>query len=467
MNQKNRVVQVYGLWLIDMICISVSYWIATNLRFAGNNDWGSKTLHYAVLIVFLLFCTVYGFFNEWNRDFLRRGAFRELMAILQFNGVMILVSLAFVFFARWSWILSRQVILNFIWINLAVMYTAHILFKKFLHRIYTDDKLVTKVLVVAPADQIDETITRIRNNTDLSFQVVGSVSVRNTRDKNEEEKKAYFREMTEKLTQIPFDEVFINTPGLTQEEVRPLIDGFEEMGVVCRYNLDLPDVGGTTTKVETFADYTTVTYTRFRSSYKRLLIKRMFDILGGLVGLAITGILTLFIAPAIRLDSPGPVFFAQTRVGKNGRRFKIYKFRSMYQDAEQRKKELERENEVKGLMFKMDNDPRITKVGAFLRKTSLDEFPQFLNVLKGDMSLVGTRPPTEDEFEQYDEHYRRRLSMTPGLTGMWQVSGRSEISDFDEVVRLDLQYIDNWSLTLDFKILLQTVIVVLGHRGAK
>ena len=193
----------------------------------------------------------------------------------------------------------------------------------------------------------------------------------------------------------------------------------------------------------------------------------MFDILGGLVGLAITGILTLFIAPAIKLDSPGPVFFAQTRVGKNGRRFKIYKFRSMYQDAEQRKKELERENEVKGLMFKMDNDPRITKVGAFLRKTSLDEFPQFLNVLKGDMSLVGTRPPTEDEFEQYDEHYRRRLSMTPGLTGMWQVSGRSEISDFDEVVRLDLQYIDNWSLTLDFKILLQTVIVVLGHRGAK
>ena len=219
--------------------------------------------------------------------------------------------------------------------------------------------------------------------------------------------------------------------------------------------------------METFADNTTVTYTRFRSSYKRLLIKRMFDILGGLVGLAITGILTLFIAPAIRLDSPGPVFFAQTRVGKNGRRFKIYKFRSMYQDAEQRKKELERENEVKGLMFKMDNDPRITKVGAFLRKTSLDEFPQFLNVLKGDMSLVGTRPPTEDEFEQYDEHYRRRLSMTPGLTGMWQVSGRSEISDFDEVVRLDLQYIDNWSLTLDFKILLQTVIVVLGHRGAK
>lgn len=467
MNQKNRLYQTYGLWLIDIICISVSYWIATNLRFARNNDWGSKTLHYAVLVVFLLFCTVYSFFNEWNRDFLRRGAFRELMAVLQFNGVMILVSLAFVFFARWSWILSRQVILNFIWINLLMMYLAHILFKKFLHRIYTDDKLVTKVLVIAPQDQIDSTITRLRKNTDLSYQIVGSASVKNMHGMSEQEKETFFRDMTEKLTQIPFDEVFINTPGLTQEEVRPLIDGFEEMGVVCRYNLDLPDVGGATTKVEMFADYTTVTYMRFRSSYKRLIIKRMFDILGGLVGVVFTGILTLFIAPAIKLDSPGPVFFAQTRIGKNGRRFKIYKFRSMYQDAEQRKKELEKENEVTGLMFKMDNDPRITKVGAFLRRTSLDEFPQFLNVLKGDMSLVGTRPPTEDEFEKYDEHYRRRLSMTPGLTGMWQVSGRSDISDFDEVVRLDLQYIDNWSLTLDFKILLQTVVVVLGHRGAK
>ncbi len=118
-------------------------------------------------------------------------------------------------------------------------------------------------------------------------------------------------------------------------------------------------------------------------------------------------------------------------------------------------------------MFKMENDPRVTKVGKFIRRTSLDEFPQFWNVLKGDMSLVGTRPPTEKEFEQYDEHYRRRLSMTPGLTGMWQVSGRSNIDDFDEVVKLDLYYIDNWSLTLDFKILLQTVGVVFAHKGAK
>lgn len=136
-------------------------------------------------------------------------------------------------------------------------------------------------------------------------------------------------------------------------------------------------------------------------------------------------------------------------------------------DAEARKKELEAENEMQGLMFKMENDPRITKVGAFLRKTSIDELPQFYNVFKGDMSLVGTRPPTADEFEKYNQYYRRRISMTPGLTGMWQVSGRSNIEDFDDVVKYDLMYIDNWSLRLDIKILFQTIGVVLFGKGAK
>lgn len=210
-----------------------------------------------------------------------------------------------------------------------------------------------------------------------------------------------------------------------------------------------------------------ITYTRFQSSYKRLLIKRVIDIIGGLTGLAITAVLFPFIALAIRIDSPGPVLFSQIRIGRNGRRFKIYKFRSMYMDAEEKKKELEKLNEMQGLMFKMENDPRITKVGKFIRKTSIDELPQFYNVVKGDMSLVGTRPPTEDEFEKYNQYYRRRISMTPGLTGLWQVSGRSEVENFDDVVKYDLKYIDGWSLTLDFKILLRTIWVVAAGRGSK
>jgi lipopolysaccharide/colanic/teichoic acid biosynthesis glycosyltransferase len=139
----------------------------------------------------------------------------------------------------------------------------------------------------------------------------------------------------------------------------------------------------------------------------------------------------------------------------------------MYDDAEARKKELLEKNEMKGLMFKMEHDPRVTKVGEFIRKTSIDELPQFFNVLKGDMSLVGTRPPTEDEFLQYEGRHKRRLSLKPGITGLWQVSGRSDISNFEDVVRLDLEYIDNWSLLLDIKLLLKTFVVVFGRVGAK
>ena len=188
---------------------------------------------------------------------------------------------------------------------------------------------------------------------------------------------------------------------------------------------------------------------------------------GALVGLVITGVVTIFLAPILKLESPGPLVFKQKRVGKNGRYFYIYKFRSMYKDAEERKAALMEKNEMKGLMFKMTDDPRVTKVGKFIRATSIDELPQFWNILKGDMSLVGTRPPTVDEFQQYEARHKRRLSMKPGLTGMWQVSGRSNIEDFEEVVRMDLDYIDNWSLQLDAKIILKTIVVIFKKVGAK
>src|SRR5699024_10666589 len=165
------------------------------------------------------------------------------------------------------------------------------------------------------------------------------------------------------------------------------------------------------------------------------------------------------VGPFIYLRSPGPIFFRQTRVGKNGKVFEIYKFRSMYLDAEERKSELMEQNEMSGLMFKLENDPRIIKgIGRFIRRTSIDELPQFWNVLKGDMSLVGTRPPTVDEWEQYELHHRIRMATKPGITGMWQVSGRSDITDYEEVVRLDTEYIENWSIGLDIKILLKTVL---------
>ena len=192
-----------------------------------------------------------------------------------------------------------------------------------------------------------------------------------------------------------------------------------------------------------------------------------------------TLILFGIIGPAIYIASPGPILFSQIRIGKNGKKFRIYKFRSMYMDAEKRKKELMDQNKVRdGMMFKMDFDPRIignkvledgrykTGIGDFIRKTSLDEFPQFFNVLKGDMSLVGTRPPTVDEWEKYELHHRARLAAKPGITGMWQVSGRSKITDFEEVVKLDTKYINEWSMGMDLRILLKTVLIVLKREGS-
>ncbi|MDX1733202.1 MAG: sugar transferase, partial [Halioglobus sp.] len=196
----------------------------------------------------------------------------------------------------------------------------------------------------------------------------------------------------------------------------------------------------------------------------QLLIKRSMDILGSVAGLLVTLLVAPVIALLIKLESPGPVLFAQTRIGKGGREFTMYKFRSMYRDAEQRKDQLMDQNLHSGPLFKVDNDPRITKVGQIIRKYSLDELPQFWNVLKGDMSLVGTRPPTRDEVEQYEDHQFRRISIRPGLTGLWQVSGRNKITDFDDVVALDIDYIRHWTLWLDVKIILRTLAVVLFPR---
>jgi exopolysaccharide biosynthesis polyprenyl glycosylphosphotransferase len=198
----------------------------------------------------------------------------------------------------------------------------------------------------------------------------------------------------------------------------------------------------------------------------QLFLKRCIDVAGALAGLGLTAFLFPFIALAIRLDSPGPLFFRQVRVGESGRLFTCWKFRSMYRDAERQKKELIPLNEMNGAIFKMRNDPRVTRVGKVLRRMSLDELPQFWNVLRGEMSLVGTRPPTPEEVAGYEHKHRKRICIKPGITGLWQVSGRNDIRDFDEVVRLDIEYIDRWSLWLDVKILTKTFRVLLARNGA-
>ena len=259
-----------------------------------------------------------------------------------------------------------------------------------------------------------------------------------------------------------------------------LIKKLSETGVTIHLNLaKVSSVPGKKQFVEKVGVYTVLTTSINYASVFQLALKRAMDIVGGLLGCILTGLIFLVVAPMIYIVSPGPIFFSQERVGKNGRKFKIYKFRSMYIDAEERKAELMDKNKLgDGKMFKMDFDPRVignkilpdgrykTGIGDFIRRTSLDEFPQFFNVLKGDMSIVGTRPPLISETNLYELHHRARLAIKPGITGMWQVSGRSDITDFEEVVSLDKEYISNWNIGLDIKILLKTVLVVLKREGS-
>lgn len=189
-------------------------------------------------------------------------------------------------------------------------------------------------------------------------------------------------------------------------------------------------------------------------------VKRTLDVVGAIVGLGITGVAFIPIAIAIKRDSPGPIFFGQTRLGWMGKPFTIWKFRSMYMDAEERKKELESINQSDGKTFKIENDPRITPVGRFLRKTSLDELPQFWNVIRGEMSLVGTRPPTPNEVDIYEVPEWQRLDVKPGMTGEWQVNGRSSVRNFEDIIKLDLRYQQNWSLAYDLKLIVKTILVV-------
>ncbi|HDG0866770.1 TPA: sugar transferase, partial [Enterococcus faecium] len=283
----------------------------------------------------------------------------------------------------------------------------------------------------------------------------------------------------EYLLQNWVDEVFINVDESVPYP-KELIARCSEMGLAVHMNLTkVSDSTRGKQFIGRVGDYTVITSSINVMTMRQAFIKRTIDILAGIIGCIATGVIFIFVAPVIYIKSPGPIFFAQERIGQNGKTFKMYKFRSMYMDAEERKAELMKENKMSNnLMFKMDFDPRIignkilpdgtkkTGIGQFIRSTSLDEFPQFYNVLMGKMSLVGFRPCLKSEYEKYDFHHRARIAMKPGITGMWQVSGRSDITDFEEVVKLDAEYIRNWSMGLDFRILFRTVKTVLHRNGS-
>ena len=465
--------------ILDLLILQVAFVLSYSIHHAWKNPFLEPM--YANMSIFLVLCDLLViFFTEPFRNILKRGYYREMEALIQQAIFVELFAVLYLFAQQIGQDYSRVSMFLMGVFYVLLGYVSRILWKKVLHK--TNRRGKRSLLLVCSHQNVIKTIKSIRDNNYGMYHILGLVMLEEGFEAEEIGGVPVVAAMEDAAAYVQknwVDEVFINLPE-TETQAQKLMDDLVEMGVTVHLNLSqVVHTPGRVQIVEKVGNYTVLTSSMNYATTKQAVIKRTMDILGGLVGCLICAVLFIFVAPVLYISSPGPIFFTQERIGKNGKHFKMYKFRSMYMDAEERKKELMSQNKHGGnLMFKLDFDPRIignkilpdgtrkTGIGQFIRSTSIDEFPQFFNVLKGDMSLVGTRPPLISEFEAYQQHHRARMSVKPGITGMWQVSGRSEITDFEEVVRLDTQYINEWSIGLDIKILLQTVVTVLKQKGS-
>lgn len=455
--------------LLDLISISISFAVAYYLRM-GSGHLFQDISYRSFYLVFIGFHILIAFFLRSYSDVIRRGYLEEIKELTKQNIMLLGCILVYLVFTKQSETYSRLFLGYFFASNQFGMMFFRCFWKHIVRIRFRNKEHSSEMLVITHSRQAEKCLKGLMVTEYQAFHIVGVVLMDEDRTgqtiagipvvANADTLMEYVR-----LHVV--DQVLIQS-GDMADMTKTLANQFLDMGIVVHIGLEQSLETLPHKQVHRLGAWTVISTSIQTASMMELFLKRVMDICGALVGLMITGIAFIFVAPVIYIKSPGPIFFSQYRMGKNGRKFKIYKFRSMYMDAEERKKELMAQNKMQGLMFKMDDDPRIIKgIGHFIRNTSIDELPQFWNILKGDMSLVGTRPPTVDEFEQYELHHKVRLSFKPGLTGMWQVSGRSDITDFEEVVRLDEEYIANWDLWLDVKIILKTIEVVLKRKGSE
>ena len=466
--------------VLDMICLQLAYILAYAISGYGFNPYG--IIIYRNMAVFLELADLIVIFAYGTmKSVLKRGYYRVFVVTVKHSIIIGALAILYLFLLQQGQAFSRLTLILTVVIYLVLTYVVRELWKKLLRKQMADGG-ERKLLIITSEDVAEQVVSNMQENNYARYSIAGVVVIdadwtgRTINGipvvANEENAAMY-------VCQEWIDEVLI-----VISEVLPypseLIEKLTETGVTVHLNLaKITNVTGKKQFVEKVGNYTVLTTSINYASTKQLMLKRLMDIAGGLVGCILTGIICIFVGPAIYIASPGPIFFAQERVGKNGKKFKMYKFRSMYMDAEERKAELMKDNKLgDGKMFKLDFDPRVignkilpdgthkTGIGDFIRRTSLDEFPQFFNVLKGDMSIIGTRPPLISETSLYELHHRARLAIKPGITGMWQVSGRSDITDFEEVVRLDKEYIENWNIGMDIKILFKTVLVVFKKDGS-
>lgn len=464
--------------ILDMLCLQAAFVLAFAL--SGYGFYPYKIMLYRNMAIFLEMSDLLVCISTM-KDIMRQDIYEEFKATLRHAVMVGALAILYLFLLQLGQRYSRLALILTVVIYLFLTYLVREIWKA-VRRKQLEKTGTSSLLVTTTSDLAEEVVERLQAYDYARYFITGLAIIdRDWTGRTIHGLKVVANKDTapDYVCQEWIDEALV-VPSEYTPYPKKLIDQLSETGVVVHLNLtNVQKTVGKKQLVEKVGDYTVLTTSINYASSFELMLKRLMDISGGLVGCFLTGIIFVFAAPAIYRASPGPIFFSQERVGKNGKKFKMYKFRSMYLDAEARKEALMKENKYKdGKMFKLDFDLRVigneilpdgtrkTGIGDFLRRTSLDEFPQFYNVLKGDMSIVGTRPPLVSETSLYELHHHARLAVKPGITGKWQISGRSDITDFEEVVRLDREYIENWNLGMDIKILLKTVWVVLKKSGA-
>ena len=466
--------------ILDILSLHAAFVLAYLIRHGFRSPYADP-LYLNMAIAYAVTDFIVLVMNNTMKSVLKRGFYKEFLETLKHTFAVVVVGSIYLFSVQKGQEYSRIVYYVTALLYLLISYLVRLAWKKFLLK-RKKSALSSAVYIATTAERAEAVVARFMQNNlgayklqglcvldqDRTGQTVSGIGVTASGDT-----------LVDYLSDKWVDSVFFSLP-VNAPYPAELINTITEMGIVVHVQVEQMYMEEWQRQVvEKFAGTTVRTISMTMATPSEQFWKRALDIVGGIVGCVFTLILTVIIGPLIYIKSPGPIFFKQTRVGKNGKLFKMYKFRSMYLDAEARKAELMAQNRVGGgLMFKLEYDPRIIGcgkrpdgtvkkgIGNFIRDYSLDEFPQFFNVLKGDLSLCGTRPPTVDEWEKYELHHRARLAIKPGITGLWQVSGRSNITDFEEVVELDKKYIREWSMGLDLRILLKTVLVVLGKKGS-
>lgn len=423
-----------------------------------------QLLFYANLIWFPVFFRM-GLYSVRNVSGFARQA-RTVVAGVTL-GIMLLTFLIFFvrFFPTSDVSYSRAVFIIFWLMGIVLMIAGRGAVHAAVVALKSRDRLVVRTLIMGNGEEVDRMAAAVRSATRRDLRPIGAITTGGGPAALTLTPLGGPADLERVVKENHIEAVIVADSSMPQDETLRLLTRCREIGVAFHIRQDYLGVLKTRTSITDIAGSPTVTVrdTPIRGFNQSL--KRFFDVTGAVALLMGLSPLLFVTAALIRLDSRGPIFFRQSRVGRNGKHFEIFKFRSMFRDADARKRELECEGKADGHLFKICDDPRITRVGRFIRQWSIDELPQFLNVLFGEMSLVGPRPLVADEAHGFEAWHERRLEITPGVTGLWQVSGRSDLN-FEDMVKLDLYYIENWSLWLDLEILFRTVPAVFLRRGA-